>query len=468
MLIATEPEINIFKTLLQEYTGFNFPKGLDREFNTRLERALSNTSLSLKQFLYQFQAAATPQAAFNLLAPLLNELLIGETYFWRDPEIFESLRKYVLPELVKRKADFSHLLRVWSAACSTGEEIYSLAILLRRYFKDTNWLLSLVGSDINENSLEIARKAEYGDYSLRGNQQHQNLLECFDSLPQVLGRRERWKVKAEYRAGVRFQNINLASPDYPSPANDTCNYDIIFCRNIFIYFTPELAAQIINRLFGALNEGGFLIVSPCEYSPQFLTRFEAVQAGSLTLYRRPLQFGKWEAPIEPNRITHASPTFYKSQPATLTYPPMASSLASKVTPAPSPARLLEQAREAFAAGQFEQARELALKTAAQDALLAESYLLLSSLYHDAGQLEQALEMARRFVYLEPDRPEGQFFLAKLQHALGLQKRAAQAYRRLLELLGNLHSGLLFPYLAGLSVKELRQLAQQNLSALETC
>jgi chemotaxis protein methyltransferase CheR len=267
---------------------------------------------------------------------------------------------------------------------------------------------------------------------------------------------------------VRFQHINLASQDYPSPANDTCNYDIIFCRNIFIYFTPELTTQIINRLFGALNEGGFLIVSPCEYSPQFFARFEALQAGALTLYRRPFQFGKWEAPLAPKPVSHASPAFYKNQPALLTYSPRLSALAPKVTPPLSPARLLEQAREALAGGQFEQARELALKVAAQDALLAESYLLLSSLYQDTGQLDQALEMARRFVYLEPDRPEGQFFLAKLHHSLGLKKRAAQAYRRLLELLGNLHSGLLFPYLAGLSVKELRQLAEQNLAALETC
>jgi tetratricopeptide (TPR) repeat protein len=126
------------------------------------------------------------------------------------------------------------------------------------------------------------------------------------------------------------------------------------------------------------------------------------------------------------------------------------------------------AKEAFAAGQFQQARELALKSAAQDALQAESYLLLSSLYQNNGQLDEALEMARRFAYLEPNRPEGQLLLAKLQHSLGFNKRAVQAYRRSLDLLANVHSGMRYPYLAGLSVKELRNLAQENLSALETC
>jgi len=466
MLIATESELNSFRMLLRQYTGFNFPKGLDREFNNKLERALDNTPLSLSQLLRQLQVAPTFYAAISLLTPLLNELLIGETYFWRDPEIFEALNNYVLPELVKRKGNLSELLRVWSAACSTGEEVYSLSILLQRYFKGTDWLLSLLGTDLNEKSLEIARKAEYGNYSLRGAAQHQGLLGSFEPLP---GRLRPFKVKKEYLSGVRFQKLNLASQDYPWPGNDTCNYDIIFCRNIFIYFTPELTSQIINRLYEALNEGGYLVVSPCEYSQQFLTRFEAVQVRLVTLYRRPVQVDKWSALPQPKLYHYATRPVVVNQAAPSL--PSLPELPLKIKAAPtanfSATRLLMQAKEALLNGQVQEAQELAQEVSTHDSLNAESYLFLTSLYQDSGQLEQALEMARRFVYLAPQRPEGQFFLAKLQQSLGLKKRSAQAYRRLLDLTDSLNSDLCYPYLAGLSVKELRQLAYETLANLET-
>ncbi|MEI6045553.1 MAG: CheR family methyltransferase [Chloroflexota bacterium] len=468
MFDPVQPELEAFKNFLQEHTGFNFPAGLDKEFGFRLERALRNRGYNLSQLLHQLYKQETSQAIVQTLSPLLPELLIGETYFWREPDIFEALTNQVLPEIMRRKESFSRLFRVWSAACSTGEEAYSLSILLHHYFKTTDWALSVMGSDLNEKSLETARKGEYGEYSFRS-ADNKKYATCFEPTTTP----KRWRVKDLYRQGVRFQKINLASNDYPSTGNDSCNYDLIFCRNVFIYFKPDLTEQVVDRLFESLNEGGYLVVSPSEYSQQHFKRFEAVSVGTLTLYRRPLRSWAW---MEPPKAEEIPPLFNSSllpssfatsrvvETKEWVMPPI---VALPPVQTPGAPELVKQARAILAKGQTDECIALCLKAIKKDSLFAESYLLLAGLYQEAGQLDQALEMARKFNYLEPNRPEGQFYLATLQQIFGRNRRAAQAYRRLIAILNSQGSETSLACLPGLSTVELRQLAVESLLVLES-
>lgn len=470
-------ELQNFITIIQQQTGFNFPVGLEREFSLRLERALEQQGLNLNDLLLKIDEVG-PQNIEGLLAPVLPHLLIGETYFWREPEIFEALTNTILPEIVQRKGAFSQLLRVWSAACSTGEEVYSLAILLRHFFKDSQWIWSVMGSDLNEKSLETARRAEYGNYSFRT--AATQYPHCFEQVAN-----QRWQVKPEYRRGVRFQKLNLAALDYPRPANDTCNYDLIFCRNIFIYFSAELSHQIIDRLYEALNDGGYLIVSPCEYSPQLFSRFEAVQVGGVTFYRRPLNF--WalldSTPMQtavPSLANKSSlyqyetlaPVANKSPVELSTFAPSKPPTSKSAKPLAALSKtekynqLMAQAQAAVTSGQPEVALQYCEEAIALDVLQPQGYLFLASLYQERGQPETALEMARKFTYLEPERPEGQFYLASLQQTLGRNKRAIQAYKRLLSLLAQYPPKSWFEHLPNLSCGELQQLALESLLLLE--
>lgn len=438
-----ENELQTFRAIVQQHTGFNFPSGLEQEFRFRVERALRQSGEQLSEVLQQVYTAATSQQVLQVLLPLLPELLIGETYFWREPESYATLQQYILPELVQRKAPYSRLLRVWSAACSTGEEAYSLAILLKNHFKNSEWSFSIMGSDLNGESLKKARPAEYGRYSLRGNENR--LAGYFD----VSQDGTRFRLKEIYRENVRFQQINLAADYYPSPANDTCNYDLIFCRNIFIYFKPELVEQVIERLYQALNEGGYLLVSPCECSSHHFKQFETVQFGSVTFYRRP---------------AHVAPALSTMPVSNL--PAVAVSLPPPVLPVAPETDWLSEARAALKQGNSAQAIDMGHKAIKANSLQAESYLLLTALYQESGKPEVALEMARKFNYLEPDRVEGLFYLATLQHSLGKPRRAGHLYRRLLTRLTELDPASQFDWLPGLPAAELREIVSQGLLTLE--
>ncbi|HEX2909282.1 MAG TPA: CheR family methyltransferase [Chloroflexia bacterium] len=455
--LLSENEIVLFRNLLRQQIGFGYPEGLDREFAFKLQRALANQPHSLSRLLSEISAVPNGQAV-QLLKPLLPELLIGETYFWREPDTFEALKTHVLPELAARKAGLFHLIRAWSAACSTGEEVYSLSILLRHFFKNTDWVVSVMGSDLNETALDFARQATYGRNSFRlATDFYPN---SFEDLPGGNLRR----VKEEFRSNVRFQKLNLASQDYPLPATDTCNYDLIFCRNIFIYFSPELIQQVVDRLYNALNDGGYLIVSPCEYSTRYFQRFEAVQCGTVTLYRKPDSFKPLEFNIPPS--LSLQPVAKKPVALELPAPGVSRVSPVKNKTGGKEAELLSKAREEAQSGQITAAIETSLEIIELNQLFAEAYLLMVKLYLELEQPETALDMARRFNYLHPSRPEGFYYLASLHQALGRNRRAAQNYRRLLESLQELRDDSEFEYIPGLSCGNLRRVARQNLAILE--
>lgn len=470
--ISTQ-HLELFRNLLQQHIGFNFPAGLEKEFNFRIERALYNQGLNLGYVTDQLAKAQSNQDAVREITPLLAELLIGETYFWREPDTFAALATHIVPEIIKRKESYSRLLRVWSAACSTGEEIYTISFELNQLLKNTDWTVSLMGSDINEVALQIARRAEYGSYSFRSEQKISNYFE-----PTV--RSLIWRVKEQYRNNVRFQKINLAGNNYPSVSNDTTNYDLIFCRNIFIYFKPELIEQVIERLYQSLNEGGYLIVSPCEYSMGFFKKFETVQVAGVTFYRRPSFYATANISSQPVPISVSNDVKYeiaslpeidapKSVVTSITAKAAVPSAEPKLIRAVSQnnaAQLFQIAKEAIANNQFEQAMDLCLQVMAKDALLANNYLCLANLYQRQGQLEEALEMARKFGYLEPNRIEGQYFMATLQHTLGRSKRAAQACRRVLNLLETAPVQTSFEFLPNLTTANLQQICQEILATIE--
>lgn len=471
----TEWELEALKFFLQEHTGFNFPGGLETEFNFRLKRALNRWGYNLNYLLAQLYQQSDSYMVVKTLSPLLPELLIGETYLWREPDSFEAIASQVLPEITSRKSPFSQLLRVWSAACSTGEEVYSMAILLKHYFKNSGWSWSVMGSDLNEKALEIARQGEYGEYSFRT--PDRKYSHCFEPGTQS----SQWRVKDEYRTAVHFQKINLAANEYPSPGNYTCNYDLILCRNVFIYFTVELSEQIINRLYESLNDGGYLVVSPCEYSQQLFKRFETIQTGTVTLYRRPLRF--WVLPELPDSDFKAPSTGSTSEPGPVSTPTL--SVVTRATRVATEAQhrkiasplkaevdlsatgQIELAKAALSSSCYQEAIRCCQEAIKADSLLADSYLMLAWLYQQEEQLEMALEMARKFAYLEPARPEGQYYLATLQQGLGRPHRAIPAYKKLVELLGQYNPGARLESLPNLTSNHLRQLAIENLLLLET-
>ena len=192
---------------------------------------------------------------------LASHLTIGETYFMREKKGFDFLEQVYLPGLIKKRQGTDRQLRVWCAGCATGEEAYSLAIVLRESIPDIQqWKVSILATDINSVFLEKARKGVFTKWSFRTNS------EKFTNKYFTREGPNEFHLLPAIKKMVTFSSLNLAEGCYPSMANNTNAIDIIFCRNVLIYFSPEGTQGVVGRLCQSLVKGGILIVSPVEMS----------------------------------------------------------------------------------------------------------------------------------------------------------------------------------------------------------
>ncbi len=227
-----------------------------------------------------------------LLQRLAEAMTVGESYFFRDPVHFDLLRHELLPEILWRRRE-QRTLRMWSAACATGEEPYSLAILLHQLLPEADrWTWRLLGTDVDRQALAQAREGRYRPWSLR--QTPPEVVRAYFDVQENI-----YRLREPVRGWVTFQHLNLAADRYPDPGRGLADFDLILCRNVLIYFDPETAHRVVQRLYDCLAEGGWLLVSAVEAMPGYYHRFQRIRLGGATVYRRP---GPGEGPSPPAGI----------------------------------------------------------------------------------------------------------------------------------------------------------------------
>lgn len=190
-----------------------------------------------------------------LLEHLITDITVGETYFFRDKQQMNWLKNTLLPKIIKVKREQNNLsLRIWSAAGSSGEEIYTIAILLKEMLPDIHrWSLHLLSTDINTVALRKARTGIYSKWSMR-------------SIPDYYKHRyfsetnNQFYISPKLIDMVNFQYLNLNDPAYPSIFNETNAQDLIICRNVLIYFSKECSTQLMKRISSCLTEAGTLLL----------------------------------------------------------------------------------------------------------------------------------------------------------------------------------------------------------------
>ncbi|NVJ04071.1 chemotaxis protein CheR [Myxococcus sp. AM001] len=290
--------------LVEERAGLvppSCPASAEEGIARAMERA------GLKDFdAYRARLTEEPAA----LDDLLIELTVGETYFFRTPEHFEHLRSVVLPELRERQGP-AHTARLWSAACSSGEEPYSIAALLLGEGWDER--MAVYATDVSRGALARARKAHYGDWSLRG-----GWADRMRAHLRADGRR--YILSPEVQKRVRFSYLNLALDTWPSADSGIWKLDVIFCRNVLIYFNRPTIEAVARRLHDALDEGGYLYTGPSDPPLGGLAPLESILTEWGVLYRRPLPGATLSLPV----------------PAAWTEPPAVTAPAAATAPAWSP------------------------------------------------------------------------------------------------------------------------------------
>jgi chemotaxis protein methyltransferase CheR len=278
-VLLPEADLAALSAFVAERMGLHFPRERWPELGAGLEAARQEFGFADASECARWMMSAPLD--LGQITVLASSLTIGETYFFRHRELFALLEDQILPALIAGRRGNVQRLRLWSAGCCTGEEAYTLAILVRRLIPDpARWNITILASDINPGFLRKARAGVYREWSfrnapdwLKGGYFTRTESGDYSLLPEIAGM-------------VTFFPLNLVEDTYPSLFNDTNAMDVILCRNVLMYFAPDQAQRVAGKLAQALVAGGWLAVSPCETSCFAQPALTPAGGSGLALYQK--------------------------------------------------------------------------------------------------------------------------------------------------------------------------------------
>lgn len=271
--------------LLEEFNGYieaNMGLSFPKEKWVELEKGLQSLckqygSDNEETFARHVMSSAFTERQIEMLATALT---VGETYFFRERDALDAFEYLVLSEWIRMRRGGEQRLRIWSAGCASGEEPYTIAMMLKMLLSDLkDWKISILATDINPYFLEKAVKGVYTSWSFR------DVPERITS--QFFIKKEGgFEILPEIKEMVTFSYLNLMKDEYPSLLNNTNAMDVIFCRNVLMYFSPKNIKSVTKNFHRCLTDGGWLVVSQTELIDEYFKGFgKASHAGAL-LFRK--------------------------------------------------------------------------------------------------------------------------------------------------------------------------------------
>jgi len=269
--VARPDPADRLRTVVARRLGLAFDETKSSFLEDVLGRAAQQAGRDVETYLAVLEV--DPQADLRALAP---ELTVGETYFFRNMDQFRALAEVALPDRMSARAG-ERKLRILSAGCASGEEPYSLAMLARDHVADPSWDVSILAVDVNPAALARAARARFTSWALR------------ETAPDV---ERRWFhaegrelcIAEAAREHVRFEERNLVEDDPRLWPEET--YDVVFCRNVLMYFTPESAVAVVERIRRSLAPGGYLFLGHAETLRGLSNEFHLCHTHGTFYYQR--------------------------------------------------------------------------------------------------------------------------------------------------------------------------------------
>lgn len=509
--IESRPRVDVddallarFQTLISSRTGINLEQDANGLRAILLERTARLGFARAESYLQLLEGgSATGRSEWDELLGIITN---GESHFFRDLGQIALLRDEILPELIERnRAD--RRLRIWSAGCSTGEEPYSIAILLRELLPALQgWDMVVLGSDINPTALAKARRGIYGNWSFRS-------VDPELKRKYFQARGADWEIHGDVRSMVTFREGNIADT-LEAGSRGFGAFDLIICRNVFIYFDRSAIAAAIGTFARSLAEGGYLLTGHGELSGHDLCGLHTRRFHSSIIYQRPIphrhnaprpdaprpiesrtpsakpprrsssitsvtpsprrpadagrgkeRVRKIEAPAGPPRTLPAQPPPIAGEEASIdtldTFiangeNERAIELGMRIIAAGKPpARTLALLAHAYAnRGRYDEATRFSREAIAADALALDPHYLLGHIAEELGNLEEAKRAYRNVLYLAPASIAAYIHLADIHGREGMADRARTMRESALALLERMEPTAAVPYCDGATAREL--------------
>lgn len=413
-------QLDAFKDLLARKIGLRVPADAHDRFVGMLhEHAACRgyaTLAEYRHFLLDDDAAAEWEAFARMFSS-------AETFFFRDHGQFDLLRLRLLPELIARHRR-DKTLRLWSAGCASGEEAYSLAMLVDFLLPERgDWNLLILGTDIDSKAIAKARRGRYGQWSFR-------------MVPKALRQRyfhpegQEWVLDERIRRMATFRVSNLVGERFPALGSELHDMDLILCRNVFIYFDPAAVSAVAAKLAATLTEGGYLLTAHTELNCHPVRELESELFAEGLVYRKQSLPAAYAAP---------PPAAAKIAPLP---PPLIPGAETREKPIQARSPAVEHyasARERADRGEYDRAETMCREALTEDPLLAGPYFLLAQLAQLKEDFEQAKEYLNKAIYLDRGCVAAYLELAALHERAGDAPRAQALRHAALEIVRTLPS-----------------------------
>lgn len=481
-----------FSALVHARSGLDIPPVRRPDLERAVAQAMVELSISTPEALFNHLRSGETSSA--ILETLIARVTVGETHFFRNRPQFEALEWQVLPKIIEKRRPIRQL-RLWSAGCATGEEPYSLAIVLMRLLPDiADWNILILATDINRMALEKAQRGIYSSWSFR--EVPQGIQENYFTQG-----KDGFEIKSSVRNRVTFAYLNLVEDNYPSILTNTQSMDLILCRNVLIYFDEATNRKVVERFYTCLDEEGWLVVGHAEPSQAVFHQFTVRNFPGAILYQKPeVEKPAFEAPQPVVPVPFSFDFSPRPETPVIPIPPTRTSVKTAAPVAvhpvghlhklPPPPPEIQAAMTLYEAGRLDEALQqltaqaqvnpnaiwspyLIAKLYANrrefknaepwidrvlvlEPLMAPAHYLRGLILQELGRLDQSLTAFRACVYADPQFLLGHFSLARLLGRLGQPTRALKALQNLEELLVGQKREALVPDGDGLTIGRLSE------------
>ena len=476
--------IRLFQELILDYSGIHLDEAKCSSLAPVISRYLLKKNFNSFEKYYRFLRRNSHTEVE--IRELISYVTINETSFFRNPAQFTVFKDHVLPDITTERFNKKQNLKIWSAGCATGEEPYSIAITIREKlpFLET-WNVEILATDIDYN---VIKKAEKGIYNRR-------------ALRNVSGSRQekyfskvgnQYELNQNVREMVTFREFNLKQATYPISGEG--NWDIIFCRNVIIYFDRDFTTQIVDNFSQCLDEKGFLFLGHSETLLGISEMFSMVDFGNTHIYKKKNDVINDTPPVKLKQQSKSIRSEYanrdvlsrktsKRNGVALTNGSLANKSFVSKTKKPKNANdfnvgagtvdgktlinyYLAKGKSAADTGNYASASECYQKVLDVDPLCVEAHFFMALVSENLSEIDRAVEAYQKTIYIDESCVLAHFNLARLYRLAGNQRDAVREYKNTVRKLQQFSEDEEIKFSGGFSVKLINEICYQKLEQLE--
>jgi chemotaxis protein methyltransferase CheR len=487
-------QLSKLRAFLLEHMGLLYTEKQDVELCSKIDYAskgfdFENTEKFVEWLLMQnLDASQTKKLA--------TYLTIGETYFFRERKALDYLENNYLPMLIAKRRHTNKTLNIWSAGCSSGEEPFTIAIILHRLLPDIkNWDIRILGTDINLKFLEKAQNGVYSKWSFRG-MSETVMDKYFEKINE-----NKYRLKPFISDMVNFSYLNLASPPYFPASNKLDLFDVILCRNVLIYFSQEGIKTATKSFYNKLKNEGVLLLSAVETSNLVCEDFNRIPHQGIMVYEKNSEKNsKPDRKIPKTNYIHSFKQFQKPDFKDILKKKLNSKTEKKVENESvedndfkyekllknyqtgnieeaeqklikiidnaknvAPKYYLLLARIRANKGSLDIAEKLCNKAIQIDKVNTAAYYLLANVYNEQGKIQDAISSINRTLFLDPNFAMAHFLLGNIAKNDLNYKASTKHYKNALKSLSKLENDKIVPGSDGLTAGGLSKMIDSVLN-----